>query len=311
MVLRRTMMGAWFALVFATSSLPAAYAQSASDDVAAAHALYEEGAKAHARGDDLVAARTFAKADELAPDASALQAALVSVLRTNDAVLGMDLVGRSNRESFNAELMKLAEKARAKFANKAGRIVVHCSDCQVTIDGDAARRGVAKWVSAGAHQVAIDVDGRRETREVLVEATSIVTILPMPPGAGSAAVPPVPTEASSAPVPPAAGEQGTDANTGPSPVYFWIGLGLSGAFAAGALASTLNTDSIQSDFLDNPSEELSQKGQDAELRSNVLWGVTAGVATITAAIGIFLVDWSGEPNDSAWQLTPDGVRVSF
>jgi len=81
--------------------------------------LYERGTKAVDRGDYDAASRDFARADEIAPHPSALEAALLAVQRTDDAELGLELAARAERSVENERLSELAARVRAKFRNAA------------------------------------------------------------------------------------------------------------------------------------------------------------------------------------------------
>ena len=278
---------------------PLAHAEAGPTDaaVAAASRHYEEGTRAHAAGDYVEAARAFAKADALVPDPAALEAALVAVLKTDEAVLGMELVSRVARHAGHQRLNELATTARQRFGGATGRIVIHCDDCSAQLDGESIERGTAVWVLAGSHEVLLTFPGRQdeERQTVVVEPTSLVTILPV----GGAPPPPEPP-------PP-----DTETEAGPSPVWFWVGLGLTAGAGAATIASGVDTIAKHDDFAAMPTLELSEAGQDAELRTNVLIGVTAGLAAVTAAVGIFVVDWDGG-SAGAW-LGPSsvGVRGAF
>jgi len=275
---------------------PADEAADSGDRVAKASALYDHGKKAHARGDYAAAARYFARADALVPDSSALAAALVAVLKTDHAALGMSLSGRTAREPFNERLMALAEQARARFAARAGRIVVHCEACVVRIDGEAAPRGVATWLAVGEHHVVIRLDDREEHRAVTVAPAEVVTLVPSKPSAPNPGPPPPPE-----PV----GED--ESSAGGSQAWFWVSLALTAGVGAGAIASGVDTAAKHDEFAQAPTDKGAIEGQTAETRTNALIGVTAGLGLITTAVGIFVVDWTGGDASAAVRVDGDGL----
>lgn len=275
---------------------PAPTDEPTDERIAEASALYERGTALHAAGKHLEAARTFARADALVPAAAALEAALVAVLLTDDAVLGMELASRTAREPFRERHIELADRARARFGNAVGRIVVHCDGCRVTIDGAPVAHGVAVWVRVGPHRVVIDVAGHREARQVTVEPAAIMTLLPAEDRELEQAPPPAVPKPDVAPLPP-------DSGSGISPVWFWIGLGVTGAAGAGTIISAADTAGLHADFVDAPSEALAADGEQAEVRTNALLGVTIGLAAVTGLLAAF-TDWDAsdalrDPS-SAW-----------
>ena len=60
-----------------------------------------------------------------------------------------------------------------------------------------------------------------------------------------------------------------------------------------------------------------QRGRDAQLRTNILLGATAGLAVVTAVVGIFFTQWSApEPSytrdkSARFRITPFGVSGQF
>jgi hypothetical protein len=86
--------------------------------------------------------------------------------------------------------------------------------------------------------------------------------------------------------------------TGPSPLWFYVGAGVTAVAGGVTLWSALDTKKAFDDYeRDLPS--LSQRevdarvsdGHDKELRTNLFIGVTAVAAVGTAALGLFVVDW--------------------
>ncbi len=275
---------------------------AAAARVAEASALYEDGQRAHQAGRFVDAAKAFAAADALVPDEAALEAALVAVLKTDEAVLGMELAGRTSRAPTHVKLEQLASRARARFGDDVGRIVVHCARCQVAIDGVPRPRGVAAWVKVGPHQVLIRDGEARETRRVIVEPGAVVTLLPL---AGQPKPDPKPPPA---PAPGPRRKAKPPAEPGPSPAWFWISFAATGAVGVGAIVSAVDTATRHAEFTDAPTAELAADGEAAQTRTNVLLGVTGGLAALTLAVGLFVVDWDQDDDVS---LQPEGLTIRF
>lgn len=287
----------------AQSEAPAADAPS-PDDIAEASRLYEQGTAAHAAGRFDAAARAFAAADDRVPDAAALEAALLAVLETDDAVLATRLATRTARAPFDEALSELAERARRRFADRVGRVVVHCDGCAAEVDGERIVPGIASVVEVGTHEVTIAVGARTERRSITVEPSSIVTLLPVASPEPVAPDPVVPSP-----------EPASPATTGPSPAWFWVGVGLTGAALGGTIASAVDTASKRADFEAEPSPPLAEAGEAAQLRTNALIGVTAGLAVITGVVGLFVVDWGDDagassPPPARAGLGPPRIRLS-
>jgi hypothetical protein len=268
-----------------------------------ASALYEHGQDAHRRGDYREAARAFAAADELVPDPAALEAGLVAVLETEDAALAMLLATRATRDESNTRLAGLATQARLRFAAKAGRVVVHCNTCTAAIDRTPLQRGVATWVTVGDHEVVIDVDGKTDRRVVRVEPASITTILPLPSPSPSPSPSPLSIAAPDPDSPP-------PETTGASPAWYWSMLGITAVVGAGTIASGVDTASKHADFVDAPTADAALAGEEAQTRTNALIGVTAGLAAITAVVGLFVVDWS-TPGSNAYMPPSSQLSIRF
>jgi len=275
------------------------------EDLARASAAFDRGLEAQKQGEWAEAARHFGDADAIVADPAALEAALAAVLRSDDAVLGMELAARADRNPYRDQLTELAASSRRRFGQLVGRIVVHCDDCTVAIDGRPTRRGVAVWVTTGAHRVTLGAGGEEEHREVHVDPGGIVTLVPLRTGtAGGAARPAGPVAAARGPT--ATVDEGSE---GLPPAFFWIGLGLTAAAGGGAIASAVDTRNKHEAFSAAPTPEASINGQNAETRTNVLLAVTGGLGLTTAILGIVAVDWGDDGRlEGSLVLTPQGPR---
>ena len=76
-----------------------------------------------------------------------------------------------------------------------------------------------------------------------------------------------------------------------SPAWFWIGAGATAAAGGVTIASAVDTANLHSRFDAQPSAQLSAEGADAQLRTNVLVGVTTAVLLTTALVGGVFVKW--------------------
>lgn len=271
---------------------------AAEDRDAIAFALYEKATRELEDGDYALAAKHFARADALSPTPAALEAALIAVLKTDDAVLGMTLVSRAGREPFNDRVGELADRARTRFADRVGRVVVTCEDCEASIDGVALEPGVASWQTLGEHLVTIRAAGGVDERRITVSRGDITTVQP------SRRVAPV------AAPPEAVATDVTTSSSGISPAFFWVGLGLTAAAGVGTIVSFADLSGIHDDFQQTPSAALADEGDAAQLRTRVLLGVTGGLAVATTLVGTLAVDWGGDDAEAVSVVT-DGRTVGL
>lgn len=274
-----------------------------------AHEAYQQGVKLHGRGDYLGATQAFARADEASPSPVALRAALDESLFADDPVLALSLVDRAAREPSLAER---AKAVRARFVAQVGRVVVHCpSDvgCMVTRDGAAASAERAEWVRAGRHTLVAQLGDQAETRVVDVPAgeTIEVTFKSKPPAAVPIVSAPAPASAPSSAAPPKAETRPPTTDEprpherarGLSPVFFYVGAGLTAVLGGVTVLSGLDTQSVRKDFeaagcpsAPGPScGDLATQGKNARTRTNVLAIGTGLVGGATAVLGLFFVRW--------------------
>ena len=262
---------------------------------------YERGTAAYARGDFAAAAREFAGADALLPNATALQAALDAALRADDPVIGMELLDRARRAPAVGELAALVKTARARFAGRTGRVRVTCgtASCLGAIDGVAVDVATAVYARVGPHTVTVQSDGKSEQRLVEVRADELVEVTPGPasPTVSLPAPSPSAPRAGESPPPPSPSRQRVVA-----PVWFYTGIGLTAVLAGATIASGLDAASQHASFVragcDRAAfarcDRASSDGASAQLRTNVLLGVSAGIGVVSAALGIFFVKWGGD-----------------
>lgn len=271
----------------------------APDAPTRARDAYERGTAAYARADFATAAREFAGADALLPNATALQAALDAALRADDPVIGMALLDRAARAPAVGELAALVKIARARFAGRTGRLRVMCgtASCLGAIDGVAIDVSTAAYARVGPHTVTIQSDGKSEQRLVDVRADELVEVTPAlaPPAVST------PASSSSSSSAPLASESPSRQRV-VAPVWFYTGIGLTAVLAGATIASGLDAASQHASFVRSGCDRAalpgcdraSSDGASAQLRTNVLLGVSSGMGIATAALGIFFVKWGGD-----------------
>ena len=247
-----------------------------------ASVVYEQGKVALAQGDHAKAALYFSRADELEPHPAALEAALLAVLLSDEPALGMELATRTTRDGSSDKLRELADRARAKFKDDAGRIVVRCDACDATIDGAPVARGVARWVDKGVHAVEMVRGRARQSSAVDVPAGEVITVTFDP----QSVISPEPNGS----------DETVPSSDGISPLWFVVGLSMTAAAGTATIISFIDTAAIHSDFEGNPSQKLADDGDAAQTRTQVLLGISGALAVTTIVLGLF-TDWG--TNDGA------------
>jgi hypothetical protein len=294
------------------SGAPPAHIEQARD-------AFDQGAAAHARGDFGKASGYFARADELVPSDEALEAAIDSATRADDAVLAMRLVDRSARSTSTQQGLADARKAaEERFRRRTGRVLIEC-ECSPTLDGRPIAAGVPTWALAGSHDVLAMRGDVRAAAKVVVEPDRIAEV--------KLAFEPVTSPASPA--------RAIDARTDPadrappvhtprsglSPTWFWIGAGATALLGGAAALSGVDTLSRRDDFerAGCPAQgsagcdRISSDGRSAQLRTNLLIGGAAAAALGSVVLATVLVDWRARPRSptaTTFMVGPNGVALA-
>jgi hypothetical protein len=286
---------------------------AADDAVLEARSAYDRGAAAYDAHDYAHAAVDLARADELAPNGTVLDLALQAAVRAKDAALVMELVERvevrvpaSSPTPTTIPLFIRAREARAKFEGLVGRVVVRCPPpavfCTATLDGRSIGVDAPRYATPGDHVVALETDGASEKQIAHVEIGQVAEIKPTPLAAKNASAQDQPKKSAIlSPTPnPDLGltkpDDGSNHRHGISPTWFWIS-GAATVVAGGVtIASAVDTKNRHDDFVSAPSTSTQSSGQSAQLRTNILLGVTGGLAVLTGVVGIFFVGWSSGPS---------------
>ncbi len=289
------------ALLATALGCPAARA-GGPDAVALARAAYDRGAQAFDAEKYALAAREMTTADELSPNPVALRYALQATLKIDDPVLGMRLVERAAQQP---QLATLVGQARAKFARRVGRVALVCGDdpCRARIDGEPAKP--VTWVTPGPHALEWEPSGRVT---VTIDAGQSVDVSPPPRPAPKVAGT---RSANADPTSSATVEPSSDGG-GISPTWLWVGIGVTTIAVGATVASGVDTLHQHANFRSHPTPAAQQDGQSAQTRTNVLLGVSAGLAVATAAVGLFAVRW-GEPKKptAALAVGPHGLGLAI
>ncbi len=264
---------------------------------ARASAVYEEGSQALSDGRYNEAARKFAVADELCPHDVALGEAFRAVEAADDPILCMQLIERGERRgALPEQRAKLKQHCEAQV----GQVVVHCpgSTCVASIDGQSVKLHEPTWVLNGEHVVDLEIDGGPvRPHHVVVRSGKLTVVPPANPVPDPPYVVPPPDPANTPP----------DVSRGMHPAIFFVGLGLTLASGGVLIWSGLDTVSKNDDFKTTPDASVRSHGLDAEIRTNVLVGVTGGLAAVSLVLALFS-DWGGEETATPVTLQMDPSR---
>ncbi|MFO0763128.1 MAG: hypothetical protein U0359_42215 [Byssovorax sp.] len=312
---------AGLALLLSIASLAA---PARADDTEAAQKAYDRGSAAFAQKRWAEAAAELSRADALAPNPVALESALKAALLADDPVLGMALVERAEgRAGLPETITTAAGKARARFGERAGKLLVRCAPsrrCTANVDAEPFPIEQRRWVKAGDHAVEIVVDDRSQRYTVKVDGAMTVEwsapapAEPAPPPDKPAAPPPVAQPPVAPPVtpppaaPPAPLAPPPEPQGGLSPAWFWVGLGLTAAVGGMTIASGVDTLGKHSDFMDGIVDNPTP-GQNAQNRTNVLIGVTSAFGLATAGVGLFAVRWSSKAPRASLRIGPGSASL--
>lgn len=274
---------AMLALGFLAWSMPAR-----ADDVVKAGEAYERGARASKGGDFATAAKEFARADELAPSPTALEAALDAAVQADDPALGVELLERSKRAPVTGPLSQSVSAAHAKFDGRGGHMRVVCTHppCKVEVDGKPVDPQKPIWAPKGTHAVVReDATGAKTSMLATVTPDSTIDV-------------DAPAAASPTPPPPSKDERG-----GKLPKYvFYAGAGLTVAAGVVTVVFGLDSNGTHDDFEKagctrgaSPlatCNSLRDDGQGAETRTNIALLSTVVIGAAVAVIGVFFTDWN-------------------
>ena len=262
---------------------------AAQEERSDARAAYDDAARAYEAKDFPRAARGFARADALAPNALALKLALAAAVQAGDPVLAEELAVRAERRDASADVQELARSAHRFAKGRVGTIRIACSGtptCTAEIGGRKLRDGetiialrgpvVVAFTSAEGRASRVDVDVPEGGLAIASEPSPLATA---PPRAASAA----PRE------PPAA--SGSGGAKGLPPVFFWLGVGATSALTGATIASGIDSNARYDDFAAARTVETRENGRASELRTNVLLGGAIVAALATTAVGLWFTRW--------------------
>lgn len=267
----------------------AARAEETADEKAA-HEAYERGARAFGQGSYAVAATEFTRADELRPAPAALEAALKAAILAEDAVLAITLADRAQTRAPSEAIAAQTARARDRFAHKVGRLVLRCADpCSAKVGNESVPIGAGRYYLAGNYVIEITAGGSAELFAVQLPGGADMEWKPP-----SKTPPPALSQSSAATMLPTASvAPRSTATQGPlspppsrlSPIWFGLLTGVTAVSAGLTIGFGVDTLSQHDAFTKAPTAAGAASGQDAQLRTNLLLGVTTASLVGAAIVG--------------------------
>jgi hypothetical protein len=266
-----------------------AQAQTATPgDAKGAGQAFTEGQRAYKHGDFRHAAESFEKAYALLPKLPALWNAARAWQEGGEDTRAANLYAKYlSLAPPSAPDRNNAIKSLNQLNEKLSRVEIHASDfTDVKLDGaaveglsDAPDHTLVVYVNPGAHVVEGTKNGDHALQKQDIAAGAIVSVVLT-----------VETELKVPPAYPAPIIEPPPHSKGLPPWVLLIGGGLTAVSLGVTIWSGLDTQSQKTTFTNAPTQQNLDDGRSKEARTNVMIGVTAGLAALTGVTAIF-VDW--------------------
>lgn len=274
----------FFALWLALSILFVPVHAFADDAQARAAKAFDEGERAFAAGQYHRAAISFEEAYAASPHSATLFNAAKARTKGGELALAATTYARIEAESSSPRDRDDARAAREALLPKIGRVQVTGDFDTATIDGEPIGSSGTSYVEAGSHTVIGKQKGRTVRQVVfvglgaVVEARLVAEVEP----------PPAPAPEEKRPPP----DRPTPAPSGLPPIVTYILGGTTIAMAGVTTWSGIDTLSTKSRFNQTGADADLDAGLSQQTRTNVLLGVTVGLAVVTGIVAIFFTDWT-------------------
>lgn len=282
------------ALVGLTLALSIASDVLAQDPTAEAAEAFDRGVKHYEAAEFDLAAKAFARADELVPAPNALKNAIAAARKAGAWLLVTELAERAEaRAAESPDVAASAREALSEARRKLARVDLKCvpEPCALALDGEKVEPGL-RWMLPGNRVVRATAEGGARAEERLrLEADTLYRVVLHPVAAGAAPiaaqVSKAPQSQSSEPPP----KDRADERRPLSPTVFYIGVAASGALAAATIWSGFDAVNAKNDLPDDPSSSETDAVRSKVLRTDLLLAGTVVLSGLTAYAGLSLVEW--------------------
>jgi len=263
---------------------------------------FDLGRQSYKDGRYTEAAEQFERADSNAPSSTALELAI----RARDKAGDLDRAGTLASLALllypdDENIGKIAPDVISRAGASSFELTVTCTepceiaDGQQTVHGNAARRRTL-FLSAGQHSLRAGyAGGKTESKSVEAAAGGSGTLEFSGPAAEDVPVPVAPPEPKEEPAPP---PEEAPKSSGLPPTVVWVGAGATAV--AGGVTIWSGLDTVNNPGADKVKAEcakgdtncaLYKEGRSKQARTNILLGVTGGLALATGLIAALAVDW--------------------
>lgn len=293
-----------------------------AESIRAAAKEFDEGRRAFLENKFEAAAVHFENAFVDAPRAEALRNAMRARKSAKQYARAGTLAQLALEQYPNdAPTVQLANDVLGDATARSHSVIVACDPkCAVAADGRAVSLVDARtqrlFLDPGAHELTVSFGVRTRQMKIDAKAGGKSELSVRPP----ADAPPAKPVALATPAPPERKPVSVEgASAKPlGPVVFVVLAGLTAVGGGATIVSGIDArsnpgaDAVRRDCAgQGESCPTYQRGLDAQLRTNVLLGATAGLAVVTAVVGVFFTDWSPAPAKTGLRVTPGGVSGVF
>jgi hypothetical protein len=252
---------------------------------------YDQGTSAYLSEQYELAAHWFERAYRVAPTSAALLQAVRAHAKAGNSIRAANLALELRAKYPNdARATKAASAVVARVAPQGVHVTATCeTECTLELDGALIRHPSFFVTPNVEHSLKAAYEHGETSTSVQGEAGSTKTVTLAAPAA-----PPPP------PVPRWAFFSALGATVALGAVTAWSGVDANrGVSDYEAAARTANSPGINNGGSPTPAEQaqsLLEEGQKKERRTNILIGVTAGMAVSTAVLGVF-TNWKGNSRE--------------
>lgn len=323
LVRRRARAAALAAIVL----MSAAWVQTAlaGDDKAAPPPSAESrkaAGEAFMQGEAAFSARRYAEAGEaferaytFVPHPDALLNAARAWQKDGDRARAANLLDRYLKAAADdAPDRKAAASDLEKLAGKLGRFDVYAPGVDaITVDDRPIQTTgptTRVYVNPGTHIVRGQVGSATVQRTQSVDPGSVASVALLPESAGSSTNSSGGGATTAPSATPSAAPSSAPWSRPLPPLAAAIGGGLAVVLLGATIGSGVDTLNAKSDFDAAPSQTILDEGRDKQSRTNILLGVTLGVAALTGAAAIWFVRWESPEGSAKVGLDAGGVRAS-
>lgn len=283
--------------------------EAAAGNVDEAARAFAEGQRAQLRGDYGKAAEWFELANSVVPTKEALRSAIRAHLKAGRFARAATL-SEAARTTYAADTdtVLLANEVLEEVANKLGRIQLSCAGgCTVSANGRVMSLAKAPhhvlYLPPGEQRFVIRF-GAQSVAQAISTTADMTTAVDVRPPTKQASRSPALAE-------PKRGEEVERRRNLPRGVPI-VGAALTLAAAGVATWSSLDTRDAHKAYVAKPEPEAWRDGRWKQLRTNILWGVTAGLGAITL-ISAYWTNWHPGMESAHLAIAPSshGATLTF